>query len=246
MSSTIKVNSIEPEGATTTLTIGKSGGDIIIDADSVKTNVLKDGGSNAIFTSDGSGNLSGVNTAFGSAYKLVGSTTVSSDTAFIAFGSSVITASYKEYVFRIHGLRPATDNVHLQWNFSGNNGSPYSALNKTGSYGVASVAEAGSGGSMGVDDGLDSANTTDNANLCEMVGNDADQSCSGDINLQNPLSTTYYRMFHARFFSMKGNDYIPDTYTSGGISNGTACDYVRFLFSSGDIASGTISVWGIA
>lgn len=245
MSSTIKVNAIEPEGATTTLTIGKSTGDVIIDADSVKSNVLKDGGGNSIFTSDGSGNLSGVNAAFGSAYKLVASTTAS-DSAYIAFGSSVITNSYKEYVFRIHGMRPATDEVHFCFNVSGNNGSPYSALTKTTCFGNANVEEDGTGGAMGVDSGMDVTNSTDDANLCEKVGNDADQSCSGEIQLQNPSSTTYHRLFYSRMFSSKYSDYIHDTSTGGMINSGTACDYIRFMFSSGNIASGTISVWGIA
>ena len=38
---TLKTNLIEPEGATTTLTVGEAGGDLVIGADSLKVNTLK-------------------------------------------------------------------------------------------------------------------------------------------------------------------------------------------------------------
>ena len=38
---TLKTNLIEPEGATTTLTVGEAGGDLVIGADSLKANTLK-------------------------------------------------------------------------------------------------------------------------------------------------------------------------------------------------------------
>ena len=38
---TLKTNLIEPEGATTTLTVGESGGDLVIGADSLKANTGK-------------------------------------------------------------------------------------------------------------------------------------------------------------------------------------------------------------
>ena len=38
---TLKTNLIEPEGATTTLTVGEAGGDLVIGADSLKANQLK-------------------------------------------------------------------------------------------------------------------------------------------------------------------------------------------------------------
>ena len=38
---TLKTNLIEPEGATTTLTVGEAGGDLVIGADSLKANLIK-------------------------------------------------------------------------------------------------------------------------------------------------------------------------------------------------------------
>ena len=59
MTSTIKINAVETGAAT--LNVGEAGQNVIIGADSIKNNVMKDAGGNAIFTSDGSGVVSGVN-----------------------------------------------------------------------------------------------------------------------------------------------------------------------------------------
>ena len=44
------VDTIEPEGATTNLTIGEAGQDVILPGNDIRANVLQDAGGNAIFT----------------------------------------------------------------------------------------------------------------------------------------------------------------------------------------------------
>ena len=94
--STIMVNTLEPQSGTT-LTVGKSGQNLQVNADSLKANVAKDAGGNAVFTSDGSGNLSGLNSAFGSAQVLI-STQTADDSASLSFTSG-IDSTYKEYIY---------------------------------------------------------------------------------------------------------------------------------------------------
>ena len=67
------VDTIEPEGATTNLAIGESGQDVILPGNDIRANVLQDAGGNAIFTSNGSGTLSGVSGGFGGAIALISS-----------------------------------------------------------------------------------------------------------------------------------------------------------------------------
>ena len=71
MTSTLKIDTIEPEGATTTLTVGESGQNTVIAGAGIKANVMKDAGGNAIFTSNGSGVVSGVNAGFGSCSSII-------------------------------------------------------------------------------------------------------------------------------------------------------------------------------
>ena len=54
---TLKTNLIEPEGATTTLTVGEAGGDLVIGADSLKANTLKSRTNTIITTFTADGNL---------------------------------------------------------------------------------------------------------------------------------------------------------------------------------------------
>ena len=73
------VDTIEPEGATTNLAIGESGQDVILPGNDIRANVLQDAGGNAIFTSNGSGTLSGVSGGFGGPIALISSQTASDD-----------------------------------------------------------------------------------------------------------------------------------------------------------------------
>ena len=171
MTSTLKANSIEPEGATTTITIGETGQNVIIGADSIKNNVVKDAGGNAVFTSNGSGVLSGVNAGFGSAQVLVDSTTCS-NTASVTY---TLSNTYNEYVFDCITINPVTDNVSIQFQVS-NDGTNYNKEIQSSFY-VAYNTETGSPTDL-VYDGLhDQALGTSFQTIFKEVGNDADQAC---------------------------------------------------------------------
>ena len=90
---TLNVNTIEPEGGTTTINVGLSGKNVII-TDNLKANTLKDAGGNTIFTSNGSGVLSSVNSGFGSAQVLL-STQTANNSSGVEFTSG-IDGTYKE------------------------------------------------------------------------------------------------------------------------------------------------------
>ena len=59
MTSTLKIDTIEPEGATTTLTVGETGQNTVIAGAGIKANILKDAGDGgtlvAAFTTVGAG-----------------------------------------------------------------------------------------------------------------------------------------------------------------------------------------------
>ena len=64
---------------------------------------------NTLFTSNGSGVLSGVNAGFGGTKILLSTTTVSSAVATIDFTTG-IDDTYMEYIFYFINMHPATDN----------------------------------------------------------------------------------------------------------------------------------------
>ena len=239
MTSTLKANSIEPEGATTTITIGETGQNVIIGADSIKNNVVKDAGGNAVFTSNGSGVLSGVNAGFGSAQVLVDSTTCS-NTASVTY---TLSNTYNEYVFDCITINPVTDNVSIQFQVS-NDGTNYNKEIQSSFY-VAYNTETGSPTDL-VYDGLhDQALGTSFQTIFKEVGNDADQACVVKLHLFNPASTTLVKNFYARGTGTLYHQYVQDQFTAGYINDTTAMTSIRFQMSSGNINAGKIKMYGL-
>ena len=236
--STISVNTIEPQSGTT-LTIGQSGQNVVVNADSIKNNVLKDAGGNAIFTSNGSGVVSGVNSAFGSAQVLVDSTTCS-NTANVTY---TLTNTYKEYVFECITINPVTDNVSLQFQVS-NDGTNYNKEIQSTFY-VAYNTETGSPTGLTYDGLHDQALGTSFQTIFKEVGNDADQACTVILHLFDPASTTHSKNFYARGIGTLYHQYIQDQYAAGYINDTAAMTSIRFHMSSGNINAGKIKMYGI-
>ena len=245
MTSILKTNAIEPEGATTTLTIGNVGQNVVIGADSIKNNVLKDAGGNAIWTSNGSGVLSGVNSAFGSAQVLLSTTTVSTAVASISFTSG-IDSTYKEYVFDWINIKSATagSNWEFQVNTSGQTGydepttsTLFRAYNgESGTYGLGYITTD------------DQANGTAYQRLIEGGGleSGADASTVGWLKLYDPASTTYVKNYIIRSRQMKvGGPWSIDNFAGGYFNVTGAITEIDFKFSSGNISGGIIKMYGI-
>ena len=239
MTSTLKANSIEPEGATTTITIGETGQNVIIGADSIKNNVVKDAGGNAVFTSNGSGVLSGVNAGFGSAQVLVDSTTCS-NTASVTY---TLSNTYNEYVFDCITINPVTDNVSIQFQVS-NDGTNYNKEIQSSFY-VAYNTETGSPTDLVYDGLQDQALGTSFQTIFKEVGNDADQACVVKLHLFNPASTTFVKNFYARGTGTLYHQYVQDQFTAGYINDTAAMTSIRFQMSSGNINAGKIKMYGI-
>ena len=237
MTSTIKINAVETGAAT--LNVGEAGQNVIIGADSIKNNVLKDAAGNAIFTSDGSGVVSGVNSGFGAAPVLL-STTTASDTASVTY---TLTSTYKEYIFECITINPATDNVALQFQVS-SDGTNYNK-NITSTFYVAYTTETGSPTGLVYDNLWDQGSGTAFQTIFKEVGNDADQACTVELHLMNPSSTTYAKMFYARGTGTLHHQYVQDQYTSGYVNVAPAVTSIRFKLSSGNINAGKIKMYGI-
>ena len=237
MTSTIKINAVETGAAT--LNVGEAGQNVIIGADSIKNNVIKDASGKAIFTSNGSGVLSGVNAGFGAAPVLV-STTTASNTASVTY---TLTSTYKEYIFECITINPVTDNVALQFQVS-SDGTNYNK-NITSTFYVAYTTETGSPTGLVYDNLWDQGSGTAFQTIFKEVGNDADQACSVIMHLFNPSSTTYIKNFYARGVGSLHHQYVQDQYSAGYFNDTTAMTSIRFKMSSGNINAGKIKMYGI-
>ena len=59
--SKVVTTTVLPDVAGGSVTLGGTGDSVVATGNDIRTNIMQDAGGNAVFTSDGSGNLSGTN-----------------------------------------------------------------------------------------------------------------------------------------------------------------------------------------
>ena len=239
--SSLEAKKITPATGTT-VTLGAAGDAVTAPAGvTVKTNTVKDAGGNTIFTSDGSGTLSSVNSGLKGGLTLISSQTASGD-ASISFTSG-IDSTYREYIFYFINMHPATNNVHFQFqaNVSGQSG-----YNET----ITSTAfeayhnEGNTTGEVTYQPARDQAQGTAYQDILPFIGSDNDQAASGELHLYNPSSTTYVKHFIHRGAVYGADDFAQDDFIAGYFNVTGAITQIQFKMSSGNIDAGTIAMYG--
>ena len=171
------------------------------------------------------------------------STQTASSSSTIDFTSG-IDSTYKEYIFKFIDIHPETNNVHFQVNFR-DGGSSYDAT-KTTTYFRAFADEGDSSTGLGYDDTVDLAQSTGVQILNQTVGNDNDQSCAGTLHLFDPSSTVFVKHFMFKGNRAQSADFTVNDFVAGYCNVTAAIDGVQFSFSSGNIDSGTIKLYGVS
>jgi len=165
-----------------------------------------------------------------------------SASASIEFTSG-IDSTYDIYKFEFIDIHPATNDVNFQFNMSTDGGSNYNVA-KTTTFFRGYHTEAGSG-TLEYDTGRDAAQSTGNVSITREIGNLNDESTAGNLFLFNPSSTTFVKHYISRFQDYSHADASVDSYSAGYGNTTSAVDAIRFTFSSGNIDSGTIKLYGI-
>jgi hypothetical protein len=167
-----------------------------------------------------------------------------SNSASISFTTG-INSTYKEYQFYFINIRPATNNVDFQFNGSTDGGSNYN-VTKTTTFFTAYHNEAGNDTSLGYDAGYDLAQSTSYQQITNDISNSSDKNTSGTLTLFNPSSTTYVKHFIARNNNnYNTGGYFQDSNLAGYFNTTSAVNAIRFQMSSGNIADGTIAMFGV-
>ena len=172
-------------------------------------------------------------------------TASSSSTLSFVDGSSdvVLDNTYKEYLFTYKNMHRSTGTSFFQFDMSVDGGSNYN-LQKTTTHFYTYHNEGGGGDTtVGYVDGWDKANGTGSQRLSN-GNNGNDESTSGYLRLFNPSSTTFVKHFMARSIS-NNSVYLEDNYTAGYANTTSAVDAIKFEFSSGNIDTGDICLYGI-
>ena len=171
------------------------------------------------------------------------SSQTASNSASISFTSG-LTSTYKAYKFVFVNIRPTSSSQDFQFNMSTDAGSNYN-VTKTSTYFVSYHSEGDSIVGLGYDGGGDLAQSTGFQRLTDNQITDADEGANGTILLFNPSSTTYVKHF---ITNVSQNSDWPGLYNSfaAGYGNTTsAVNAIRFSYTSGNISTGTIYLYGI-
>ena len=173
-------------------------------------------------------------------------TASSSSTISFVHGTSdvVLDSTYPIYVFKFINVQPATDGKKFSVGFR--DGSTNYDATKTTTYFYAYHSEDDTGAvGLGYEGANDLAQSTGFQPLSNATGSDSDEGVSGEMWLFSPSSTTYVKHFIARVNSYGNYPISVDSHIAGYCNVVAAIDAVQFKYDSGDIASGTIKLYGI-
>lgn len=181
---------------------------------------------------------------FGGGLTLLQTNTITSGVASSSFTSG-IDSTYRTYMFKFIQIHPATNNADFTFNMSVDSGSNYN-VTKTSSAFRAFNTE-GDSGDVNYNASYDLAQGTGYQPIAYDVGNDADHNANGTLFIFSPSNTSFVKHFictSAKTTTTIGGLGTNDFY--GGYGNTTsAVDAIDFKFSSGNIDSGVIKMYGI-
>ena len=170
--------------------------------------------------------------------------TTASDAAGIAFTSG-IDSTYGEYIFGFYNIRAAADNRTFNFQVSTDGGSNYNTT-VTSTHFHAHHKEDDSGTpAVNQDSGHHLAQATSYQLLTNSQGNDADQAAAGILHLFNPASTTYVKHWYSEINFPAITDYTDHCFNTGYFNTTSAVNAINFQFNAGNIAAGTIKMWGV-
>ena len=175
-------------------------------------------------------------------------TQTASSSASISFvdGTSdvVLDSTYKEYIFIFNNIHPQSDNQELFFNFSTDGGSNYNVTKTTTTFrGI--HAEDDSEAVLDYRTDGDLAQSTNYQRLNMSSDNDNDASLSGYLHLFEPSSDTFVKHFIATTNVIHATKYSVNYFTAGYGNTQSAVNAINFLYGSGNIDAGTISLYGV-
>jgi hypothetical protein len=153
--------------------------------------------------------------------------------------TAFISSTYDDYLFQLVNVLPATDSVNLRVRMSTDGGSTYDSGNN---YFISYFSWNSAGSAFGATGTPGSP--TSSLQTAMVSGNTAGYGFVGSFQLFDPGGSNNKSVqYHVS--SQQSGIYQVDI-GGGAYVNATAVNATRFLMSSGNIASGTIRVYGIA
>lgn len=207
-------------------------------------NVTPVAGNALSFNSD----ADGFSTAGASSMTLIKTLTASADStiSFVDGASSVVLDStYPIYLFKFINIHLSVEK-EFRFNLSADTGSNYN-VTKTSSNFRSYHFENDSAAAVAYEGAYDLAQGTGAQTFSQLIGTDNDSSGCGELYLFNPSSTTFVKHYMSKFthyYTSAAPGNIVN-YVAGYGNTTSAVDAIQFSSNTGNIASGTIKLYGI-
>jgi len=241
--SRVYTDTIEPRKPTQDITLGTTGETVTLPGNDLRVNTFKDKGGNTLWTSDGSGTLSSVNSALKGNLVLL-STQTASNSASVSFTTG-IDSTYDVYIFKFSDINPATDAADISFQVSSDGGTTYAMTMTTSFWYMYHFDTTGEGVNYWA--AGDQAQGTGYQKMVTSTGNEADEAAAGELHLYAPSSTTFVKHFYSIFnsnFVGSGAQGSELDYASGYVNSTSAINAIDFKMDSGNF-DGTIKMYGL-
>ena len=160
--------------------------------------------------------------------------------------TSGLDSTYDAYCFKLINIHPETDATSFGFNLSIDGGSNYNVTKTTTMFRTQHY-ESGTSGVITYITGNDLAQSTGIQYLHQDsgMGADNDQCLAGMLYLFSPSSTTFVKHFMSTTINVNAGDRCREAFVAGYGNTTSAVDAIQFKMASGDIDSGTFSLYGI-
>jgi hypothetical protein len=185
-------------------------------------------------------NAGALSAGFGGTLVLL-STQTASNSATVSFTTG-LDSTYDAYEFHFIDIHPRTDSVNFTFNLSTDSGSNYN-VTKTSTFFWAYHDEADTATSLALRGNYLGQSTAYQV-IGDNMGNGADESSGGTLQLFNPSSTTYVKHWISTMIKNSYNDYAINDFSSGYGNTTSAVNAIQFKMSSGNF-DGVIKLYGV-
>jgi len=172
------------------------------------------------------------------------STATASSSSTIDFTSG-IDSTYKEYIFKFISIHQSNDGADFQFQVDTGTNTNYNQTITSAGF-LAYHQEDDSASALSTHSGSAVLHQeTGFQDLGRSLGNDNDQSLSGELHLFEPSSSTFAKQFMAVINEAASDNGTNQRHVTGYINTTTAITRIRFKADAGTIDSGTIKMYGI-
>ena len=166
-----------------------------------------------------------------------------SNTASLTFTG--MSDDYIAYEFHFINMHSVTDNVNLGFQVNATDGADFNDSPITSTLFSAGQTEGGQYAGVSYESSYDAQESTSYTTIGLYFGDQNDEAGSGIFRLHAPSSDTYVKYWTSEIQVVTRDEYTRVAYSAGYVNDTTPVDDIDFKFSSGNIDTGTIKMYGI-